>query len=662
MSVQQQLFSRRLQLCWSLLVKFLAIAMGAIVPLAVVAIVNVVAVANPAGTSQASALDLPSTSGLLSSPDVELMSDRLEVATIALTPASAVAQTNTGNRNDAERDAEPTESKEEQQQPRDPSVYVVVGGEQLFQLQSFATLSAQERVGLVRTRIDNFLQLNEEGRIPFPQVEAAFDDNEQFIIRLFNRNSESPSTVHLVTVTKDDAAAFLDERPEEISTEDVGQVARQWTQLLGPALQAEWDIRRARLQGRQPWSIGLGIAAAIAICAAAAVFMKVSDRGIRQAKIWAIKRFGYSWKLVIDFTVAIGRWLARVLWLVLALHFSLATLPILRLLRQKLYQHLWEVVVTTWSIFDRPLLFNDISILSIAAFVILGSFIFVGARRLSNLLKRRLLARLVEDVGSRESFAIVLKYVLTVIGMLILLPTLGINFSSLAIATGAVGLGIGIGLQNLTNNFISGIVMLFERPVQVGDFVEVDGLLGTIEHISLRATIVRTLDSINVIVPNSRFMESNVVSWTYRDSRCRLHVPVGVAYGSDTEVVKQALLKVAREHPRVLQSPAPQVQFQGFGDSALNFELLIWTFRPAERSPLISDLNFAIDAEFRRQQVEMPFPQRDLNIRASAALERLLSPRPQNGHLASEPKPSPDDRAIRNTDESMLKESDPQDS
>ncbi|MGA7935876.1 MAG: mechanosensitive ion channel domain-containing protein, partial [Kovacikia sp.] len=202
--------------------------------------------------------------------------------------------------------------------------------------------------------------------------------------------------------------------------------------------------------------------------------------------------------------------------------------------------------------------------------------VFWVSRSLSNWLKRGVFIRLGLDRGTREVIASLIQYLLTVLGLIIVLQTAGVNLSSLTLFAGVLGIGIGFGLQNLASNFISGLTLLVEQPIRVGDFIEVENLLGTVESISIRSTTVRTQDGVFVIVPNIRFVEHNVVNWSYRDPRCRIHVPVGVAYGSDTLLVSEALLEAARQDPKVLNDPAPRVWFKGFGDSSLTFELLVW--------------------------------------------------------------------------------------
>ena len=182
---------------------------------------------------------------------------------------------------------------------------------------------------------------------------------------------------------------------------------------------------------------------------------------------------------------------------------------------------------------------------------------------------------------------------------------------------GAVGIGIGFGLQSIANNFISGLVILFERPVKVGDRIQVGGVTGDVVRIGARATTVKTNDNIDIIVPNSEFISSQVINWSHSDREVRLHVPVGVSYSSNPEEVQKILLDVAAVQPGVLKSPAPEVLFTEFGDSSLNFELLVWTSEfIAKPNFLHSELNFAIRAKFKECGVEIPFPQRDVHVRS----------------------------------------------
>ena len=254
--------------------------------------------------------------------------------------------------------------------------------------------------------------------------------------------------------------------------------------------------------------------------------------------------------------------------------------------------------------------------LNILSKVIFFTFvIFLISRAFGKWIGETVLKRMGLPRGSRDSASTVICYLITTLGFLIVLQTLEIDVRSLAVIAGVVGLGVGIGLQNISSNFISGLTLLFERPIQAGDYVQIDDLLGTVEKVSIRSTIIRTLDGVFVIVPNSQFVERQVVNWSYRDPKCRLHIPVGVAYGTDPVLVTEALLDVARHNNDVLNYPSPKVWFVGFGDSALNFELLVWIDNPPDKEIIQSGLNFLIEYELRMRKISIPFPQRDVWVR-----------------------------------------------
>jgi len=242
----------------------------------------------------------------------------------------------------------------------------------------------------------------------------------------------------------------------------------------------------------------------------------------------------------------------------------------------------------------------------------------------TRLFKAYILAKTGAVAGVQQVLATLIQYLLTFLGLIILLPIWGLDVGSLAIFASVLGLGIGFGVQNITNNFISGLIISLERPIQVGDFINVNELVGTVKRIGARSTEIITLDKVSIIVPNSRFLESEVINWSHGDPVSRLRIPVGVAYGSDTEEVKTALLEAANAHPDVLLIPAPQVWFQEFADSSLNFDLLVWTGEPKTQPRIKSDLNYLIVKSLNRHQIEVPFPQRDLNLR-SPLLEKFIN-------------------------------------
>jgi hypothetical protein len=232
--------------------------------------------------------------------------------------------------------------------------------------------------------------------------------------------------------------------------------------------------------------------------------------------------------------------------------------------------------------------------------------------------------------------AILTQYILTFLGLIVLLQIWGLDVRSLAILASVLGVGIGFGVQNITNNLISGLIITLERPIQVGDFVKVGDLVGTVERIGARSTEIRTLDQVTIIVPNSRFLETEVINWSHGDPVSRLRIPVGVAYGSNVEQVQAALLEAAKSHPEVLVRPQPQVWFQEFGESAINFDLLVWTGEPKNQARVKSDLYYRIEASLRRYGIEVPFPQRDLNVRSPQLEEFIAAWLRQNAPTPSE--------------------------
>ncbi len=259
----------------------------------------------------------------------------------------------------------------------------------------------------------------------------------------------------------------------------------------------------------------------------------------------------------------------------------------------------------------------------ILACLFCGLFIVAGAA--TNILRSRVLRLLRISRGAQEAAAVVFKYLIIAIGGIILLQIWGVDLSSLAILASALGVGIGFGFQDIAKNFGSGIVLIFERPIQVGDFIKVGDHTGTVEQIGARSVTIRTLDRVSIIVPNSRFLESEVINWSHGNPISRIHLPVGVSYSSNVYLVKTALLEAAAKHSEVLKVPQPQVFFKGFGDSSLNFELLVWIDRPPSQEYIKSDLNFYVEAALERHKIEIPFPQTDVHIR-SGELPIQISP------------------------------------
>jgi small-conductance mechanosensitive channel len=234
---------------------------------------------------------------------------------------------------------------------------------------------------------------------------------------------------------------------------------------------------------------------------------------------------------------------------------------------------------------------------------------------ISRLLKNKVLTRYKMDVGLREAIGKLFKYVLIFLGIIIIFSTVGVDLSAFTVLLGTLGVGIGFGLQNITANFVSGISLLIERPVKVGDRIEVGETSGDVVKIGLRATIILTNDNIAIIVPNSDFITKEVINWSYNEKDVRLRIPVGVSYASDVRLVEKLLLEVAASNADVLKAPAPAVRFTGLGDSALKFELRIWTTSLSHRpGKITSDLYFGIFETLKNNDIEIPFPQRVVHI------------------------------------------------
>jgi small-conductance mechanosensitive channel len=227
--------------------------------------------------------------------------------------------------------------------------------------------------------------------------------------------------------------------------------------------------------------------------------------------------------------------------------------------------------------------------------------------------------------GLKDSIITISTYLVWGGGLLLALGFLGVNTTSLAVVFGALSIGIGFGLQNIFNNFVSGLILLFERPIQVGDFLEIDGMWAEVRQINVRSTIVQTFDNATVIIPNSDFISQRVTNWSFKDPRMRRHVDVGVAYGSDIELVRRTLLDIAARTPRIFKQPPPDVLFMDHGDSALVFRLRYWT-HVDNYYTTSTDVRFELDRRFRELGIEIAFPQRDLHIRSVDT--KIFSPPP----------------------------------
>jgi small-conductance mechanosensitive channel len=261
--------------------------------------------------------------------------------------------------------------------------------------------------------------------------------------------------------------------------------------------------------------------------------------------------------------------------------------------------------------------------LAITPLFVLKSLVFlVLLIVISKLIQRLMVGRLFKHLNIAESLKFALGRFITYLvflgGLLVGVQSLGVNLSSLVVFGGAVGVGVGLGLQNVVSNFVAGLVLLIEQPIRIGDRVETGGTLGDVVRIAARSTWIRTNDNVVMIVPNSDFINNSVTNWTANDPNVRIALPVGVGYNSDPELVRQLLLAAADAHPKVLKQPAPDVIFTDYGDSTLNFTLRVWTAEQSHTPAILkSDLYFALFKIFAEHKIELPFPQRDLHLRSS---------------------------------------------
>jgi small-conductance mechanosensitive channel len=261
----------------------------------------------------------------------------------------------------------------------------------------------------------------------------------------------------------------------------------------------------------------------------------------------------------------------------------------------------------------------NLSLLQIFLLIVLLAAVFWISSRIKRLLFNRFLVKSGLDRSLQYAIAQIVSHVVLIIGIFVVLENTGIHLGALTVFAGAVGVGVGFGLQNIASNFISGLVILAERPITIGDRVEVAGVVGQIQQIRARSTVIVTNDNIAMIVPNSKFIDSPVTNWTYGDPRVRFRVPIGVAYGSDVKKVSEALIAAGKSNPHVLEDPAPSVFLKQFGESSIDFELVVWSAEMSHRpSRFKSDLNFAIEEKLREAGIEIPFPQRDLHIRSGS--------------------------------------------
>ena len=496
-----------------------------------------------------------------------------------------------------------------------PKADIVVNGRTVFEVHGVANFTALARASSINKRLQEEVQKTEPA-----EIEVVVD--------------EETGLVYLQS-TDGDLIATVTEVDLRTPGYRLNRQARDWAQLLEDALR-RGQLERQPAYLRQALLYGLVVlGGAIAIHLLLRIFSRRSYRFLNR---WFLSPNTplSAWERPIKFFWKLGLLGLKVgLWLTVVIYIT-DLLP-----RVRSWRHIVSTLLTAESI---ALGDTQYSALSLVLLLGLTIGLWFAAQLISRLFRTYVLRRARIEPRLQDIFSILVQYGLLFLGVIVLLQLLGIDASSLAILASLLGVGIGFGVQNITNNFISGFIITLERPIQVGDFIKIGDLVGIVRQVGARSTEINTLDRVTIIVPNSRFLESEVINWSHGDPVSRLRVPVSVAYGSDISKVRTALLEAVKGHPEVLLRPEPEIWFQSFGDSALNFEIMVWTGEPRIQFRVTSDLNYAIEASLRQHDLEVPFPQQDLHLR-SPQLDEILELLKQQAiglpnSFLSPPKPS----------------------
>lgn len=478
---------------------------------------------------------------------------------------------------------------------------VVLDGQLLFQLSDSDQYSAADRANLINLQLRESMESAES-----PQLKVELR-NQLPTILLNNR--------YLLTVTSRDALPGTSPKDQAALWADQLQKALQQAQLE----RSSNYIQLALLQAAGLVFAGLMLNLLLGwLCQRLLAFLRRqfatadTDTVAAQA-LRPLEQF-------VHVMLAILRVIA---WVVIGLYIT-NLFPLTRNWSYKITSGLFSSLTSPMLTLGKSS--YSLTDLFILATLLIGLIFF--AEITTNLLRSRVLSLSGINQGGQDVISTVAKYGLITIGTLVLLQVWGLDISSLTIVASALGVGIGLGFQNIAKNFGSGLILVLERPIQVGDFVEVSDSMGTIERIGPRSTVIRTLDHVSIIVPNSRFLEEEVINWSHGNPLSRLHLPVGVTYNADPKAVEAALLEAAQGYSGILSHPPCQVFFKGFGDSALNFELLVWTAKPHLQAVLSSDLYFRIFRALQEHQIEIPYPQHDLHLRSGT-----LNLSPQSAQL-----------------------------
>lgn len=473
---------------------------------------------------------------------------------------------------------------------------VVLDGTQLFRVTAAADLSAQERASIIQQRLQRLLEASDTNRGQFDVTVT--EQSNKMVVEVNNQD--------LITVTEADA--------EIAGADSPATQARKIKLTIERALQKSYLERQEGFLIRSlPIAVGVLIAAGLGHWLVGLLWANQVRPALENITAFGVQN-GESELTGVNLLLRVSLFLVRASMWLTAIFYVTNLFPVTRRLTYLVTEGLVDGLLARSLTLGE----NSYSVLDLVILLGLLLGLVILASTFTNLLKSRILRITGINRGSQEAIAVLAKYSLIFIGAVVILQIWGLDLSSLALLASALGVGIGLGLQNIAKDFVSGLIMVFERPVQVGDFVDFGEFLGTVERIGARSTEIRTIDHVSIIVPNSRFLEEEVINWSHRNPVSRLRLPVGVSYSSHPPNVREALLHACAENKQILHSPSPQVFFKGFGDSALEFELLVWISQPSKQYNIKSELYFAIEASLKRYGIEVPFPQRDLHIRSGS--------------------------------------------
>ncbi|MDB9517389.1 mechanosensitive ion channel [Roseofilum reptotaenium CS-1145] len=486
--------------------------------------------------------------------------------------------------------------------PIEQRATVEMDGKVLFEIRGIVGFPASERAEVINTKLEQLLQTHLKYGLPLPKY--SIDRNNEQSTLSFN-------DTYLLTVTPVDVRG-------ERTTE--AQARRYAAWILSGIETAQYERTAKYL--REAVFVMLGVLlVAIGLHVGVNKGVELSEHYFRvliDSESCQFRHLQIPDQLL-HRLMKLGR-LGLLLGLWYAVGYYLTDLfPWLRRSRYWLFDLVFQSLTDPVFILNE----NSYSLLDLLTLIALTVGLWFGVRSLTRLFRNRVLAFTDTDRAVQDVLGVLVQSLLMFLGLLIILQIWGLNVSSLTIIASVLGVGIGFGLQNIANNLISGLIITFERHVQVGDFVEVANLMGTVEQVGARSTQILTLDRVSIIVPNSRFLETEVINWSHGNPVSRLRLPVGVSYDCDPEQVRSVLLNTAKLHPDVMVEPPPHVLFKGFGESSLDFELLVWMREPRQQFNLKSDLYFRLERALRYYKMEIPYPQRDLRLR-STHLDRVV--------------------------------------